>query len=214
MRFMSGGGASARRRGPPPDRGPRSRTFSYGIRPGHQSRTSSGWDFCPMRTERQSDRCRPILGCARTSERRRPGLLVRLLAPENRARGRAERRSELRYDGYCRDRALGPGPNRGIRLRLEEGAEVVRRCAARSDPAGAGATSAAICWCATAVGNWTYQFAVTVDDLVDNVTLVIRGRGSAGSRPDVRFGSRACWAGSSRLCSCTTRSCAERTARS
>ena len=32
--------------------------------------------------------------------------------------------SELRYDGRCRERGLGPGPNRGIRVRLSEDEQV------------------------------------------------------------------------------------------
>jgi len=91
------------------------------------------------------------------------------------AREAGQNASELRYDGYCRDRALGPGPNRGIRLRLEEGAEAfddallgpIRQAPARQ---------CGDLLVRDRVGNWTYQFAVTVDDIVDNVTLVIRGQ--------------------------------------
>jgi glutamyl/glutaminyl-tRNA synthetase len=83
--------------------------------------------------------------------------------------------SELRYDRRCRERGLGPGPNRGIRVRLDEGEEVfddallgrIRQVPARQ---------CGDLLVRDRVGNWTYQFAVTVDDLVENVTLVIRGQ--------------------------------------
>ena len=36
-------------------------------------------------------------------------------------------------------------------------------------------SNAATCWSRDRDGNWTYQFAATVDDYVQGVTLVIRG---------------------------------------
>lgn len=82
--------------------------------------------------------------------------------------------SELRYDGFCRNRGLGPGPDRGVRVRLDGGDEVfddARLGVIRQAPADQ---------CGDLLvrdrhGNWTYQFAVTVDDLADSVSLVIRG---------------------------------------
>ena len=54
-------------------------------------------------------------------------------------------------------------------------------------------------------GNWTYQFAVTVDDIEQGVDLVIRGSRPPGSRPAARSGSRACSAAPPRRASCTIR---------
>jgi glutamyl-tRNA synthetase/glutamyl-Q tRNA(Asp) synthetase len=66
------------------------------------------------------------------------------------------------YDGRCRTRGLRPAPGRGLRVRLEgepSGDVLVRD---RDD-------------------NWTYQFAVTVDDFLQGVTLVVRGEDLADS---------------------------------
>ena len=81
---------------------------------------------------------------------------------------------ELRYSGTCAERHLAEGPGRGLRLRLEPSIEgffdgmhgPVEQCPAEQ--------------CGDVLlrdrdSNWTYQFAVTVDDLRQGVTLVIRG---------------------------------------
>jgi glutamyl/glutaminyl-tRNA synthetase len=81
---------------------------------------------------------------------------------------------ELRYDDYCRDRQLGPGPDRGIRLRIAPGDESFLDAyhgVLRQTPA----TQCGDVLLRDRLGNWTYQFAVAVDDFVDDVTLVIRG---------------------------------------
>ena len=82
--------------------------------------------------------------------------------------------AELRYPGTCRDRGLAEGPGVGLRVRLEP--SIVRfddlRLGAQEQ------TPSAQCGDLLARdrdGNWTYQFAATVDDLVQGVTLVIRG---------------------------------------
>ncbi len=54
-------------------------------------------------------------------------------------------------------------------------------------------------------GHWTYQFAVTVDDLRQDVTLVIRGRISC-RQPGVRFCWRGCWDAEMLRFSCIIRS--------
>jgi glutamyl-tRNA synthetase/glutamyl-Q tRNA(Asp) synthetase len=88
------------------------------------------------------------------------------------ARGTA---TELRYDARCRNRGLGPGPNRGIRVHMDEGDEVFED--ALVGPIWqAPAHQCGDLLVRDRVGNWTYQFAVAVDDLVENVTLVIRGQ--------------------------------------
>ncbi len=81
---------------------------------------------------------------------------------------------ELRYSGRCRDRRLGPGGDRGVRVRLDEGDE-------RFDDGRLGPQvqqPSAQCGDLLARdrhGQWTYQFAVTVDDMQDGVDLVVRG---------------------------------------
>jgi glutamyl-tRNA synthetase/glutamyl-Q tRNA(Asp) synthetase len=61
------------------------------------------------------------------------------------------------YPGTCRTRALEATVGRGVRVQMapeEESGDLLLR---------------------DRDGNWTYQLAVTVDDIRDNVTLVIRG---------------------------------------
>jgi glutamyl-Q tRNA(Asp) synthetase len=76
--------------------------------------------------------------------------------------------------GPCRERALPPGPGRGVRLELPPGLE-------RFDDALLGTqTQEPAAQCGDLLlrdrtGNWTYQFAVVVDDLRQGVNLVIRG---------------------------------------
>ena len=81
---------------------------------------------------------------------------------------------ETRYPGRCRDRNLAPGPGRGLRVVMEAGEERFDDGLLgpqRQDPSGQ---------CGDLLlkdrhGNWTYQFAVTVDDMEQAVDLVIRG---------------------------------------
>jgi glutamyl-Q tRNA(Asp) synthetase len=81
---------------------------------------------------------------------------------------------ELRYSGRCRTRSLGPGGDRGVRVHIDDVEE-------RFDDGRLGPQAqrpAAQCGDLLARdrhGQWTYQFAVTVDDLEDGVDLVIRG---------------------------------------
>jgi glutamyl/glutaminyl-tRNA synthetase len=79
-----------------------------------------------------------------------------------------------RYSGRCRDRALPEAPGRGLRVAIEPGVETFDDL--RLGPQ----TQAPASQCGDLLlrdrdGNWTYQFAVTVDDLDQGVTLVIRG---------------------------------------
>lgn len=88
--------------------------------------------------------------------------------------GRAEG-DELRYDGFCRGRGLSPGPGTGARVRMDEGAEafVDGLMGARvQEPA----VQCGDLLVRDRLGHWTYQFSVTVDDLVEGVTHVIRGQ--------------------------------------
>jgi glutamyl-Q tRNA(Asp) synthetase len=81
---------------------------------------------------------------------------------------------ELWYPGTCRGRALTEGPGLGLRVRLEPSVE--RFVDLRHGPLEQQPSEQ----CGDLLvrdreGNWTYQFAATVDDWVQGVTHVIRG---------------------------------------
>jgi glutamyl-tRNA synthetase/glutamyl-Q tRNA(Asp) synthetase len=81
---------------------------------------------------------------------------------------------ELRYPGTCANRELAEGPGLGLRVRLEPAVE--RFVDLRHGPQEQRPSAQ----CGDLLvrdrdGNWTYQFAATVDDFVQGVTLVIRG---------------------------------------
>jgi len=78
------------------------------------------------------------------------------------------------YPGTCRDRGLGEAPGVGSRVRLEPSVE--RFVDLRHGPQEQRPSEQ----CGDLLirdreGNWTYQFAVAVDDHVQGVTHVIRG---------------------------------------
>ena len=79
-----------------------------------------------------------------------------------------------RYPGHCRHRGLAEGPGRGLRVRIEPGLEhaddALRGRLAQSPESQCGDLLVK-----DRNGHWTYQFAVTVDDLQQAITLVIRG---------------------------------------
>jgi glutamyl-Q tRNA(Asp) synthetase len=78
------------------------------------------------------------------------------------------------YGGTCRARGLEAGPGRGLRVELDNGAE-------RFDDLLLGPmTQTPAGQCGDLLlkdrdGHWTYQFAVTVDDRLHGIDLVIRG---------------------------------------
>jgi len=82
--------------------------------------------------------------------------------------------AELWYPGTCADRGLPEAPGLGLRARLEPTVERfvdLRHGLQEQRPSEQ---------CGDVLvrdreGNWTYQFAATVDDLVQGVTLVVRG---------------------------------------
>lgn len=81
---------------------------------------------------------------------------------------------ERRYPGTCRDRGLPLDDRHGWRVRLPD--EAVTFVDGRHGPA----TQRPAAQCGDLLvrdrlGNWTYQFAVTVDDTAQGVTLVVRG---------------------------------------
>ena len=82
---------------------------------------------------------------------------------------------ELRYDGFCSTRGLPPGPGVGARVRLDPGVETFddgMLGLQQQEPT----TQCGDLLVRDRLGHWTYQFAVTVDDLVEGITHVIRGR--------------------------------------
>ena len=81
---------------------------------------------------------------------------------------------ELRYPGTCRDRRVADAPGLGLRVRLEPSVErfVDLRHGTQEQRPSEQCGDLLI---RDREGNWTYQFAVTVDDYVQGVTHVIRG---------------------------------------
>jgi glutamyl/glutaminyl-tRNA synthetase len=82
--------------------------------------------------------------------------------------------AELRYPGTCAHRGLPEGPGLGLRVRLAPTVE--RFVDLRHGPMEQRPSEQ----CGDLLvrdreGNWTYQFAATVDDLVQGITLVVRG---------------------------------------
>ena len=85
-----------------------------------------------------------------------------------------------RYAGRCRDKGLADEPGRGLRVAIGPGTERFDDLLAgtlEQDPADQ---------CGDLLlrdrhGHWTYQFAVTVDDVSQGVTLIIRGADLIGS---------------------------------
>ncbi len=86
--------------------------------------------------------------------------------------GRGE--ADLRYPGTCRDRGLAETPGVGVRIRLEPTVERfvdLRHGLQEQRPSEQCGDLLA----KDRDGNWTYQFAATVDDYRQGVTLVVRG---------------------------------------
>lgn len=82
---------------------------------------------------------------------------------------------ELRYDGRCRERHLAWVPGRGLRVRLDDGVERFDDLLLgpqEQRPAG----QCGDLLIRDRLGNWTYQFAVTVDDMDQEISLVVRGQ--------------------------------------
>jgi len=82
--------------------------------------------------------------------------------------------SELRYRNTCRDRDIPLTDDVGWRLRMEAGTESFfdEVCGPQVQDPSAQCGDLLL---RDRLGNWTYQFAVTVDDHLQQVTDVIRG---------------------------------------
>ena len=81
---------------------------------------------------------------------------------------------ELRYDGHCRDRGLPLADGLGWRVRIDPGVESfvdARLGLQHQDPS----LQCGDVLVRDRLGNWTYQFAVSVDDFRQGIDLVIRG---------------------------------------
>jgi glutamyl-tRNA synthetase/glutamyl-Q tRNA(Asp) synthetase len=82
--------------------------------------------------------------------------------------------TELRYTGHCRNKQHPIVDGFGWRIRIEPGVEEfadVRLGLQRQDPSAQGGDVLL----RDRHGNWTYQFAVTVDDWRQNIDYVVRG---------------------------------------
>lgn len=81
---------------------------------------------------------------------------------------------EQRYDGRCRDRGLPLTDGFGWRVRIDPGVEcfVDQRLGPQEQDPSAQCGDVLI---RDRLGNWTYQFAVSVDDFRQGIDLAIRG---------------------------------------
>ncbi|HEY3885522.1 MAG TPA: glutamate--tRNA ligase family protein [Vicinamibacterales bacterium] len=82
--------------------------------------------------------------------------------------------AEIRYDGHCRDRGLALAGGAGWRVRMDPGVERfadLRLGPQAHDPS----EQCGDLLIRDRLGNWTYQFCVSVDDYRQGVDLVVRG---------------------------------------
>jgi glutamyl/glutaminyl-tRNA synthetase len=79
-----------------------------------------------------------------------------------------------RYDGLCRARGLVHAAGRGLRVRVDD-EEVTAVDVGRGALVQRPADQCGDLLVKDRDGHWTYQFAVTVDDVEQDVTLVVRG---------------------------------------
>ncbi len=82
--------------------------------------------------------------------------------------------AELRYPNTCRHRGLAWGDGMGWRVRMDPGVETfddLLRGFQRQDPS----EQCGDLLIRDRLGNWTYQFAVVVDDIAQGITHVVRG---------------------------------------
>jgi glutamyl-tRNA synthetase/glutamyl-Q tRNA(Asp) synthetase len=120
----------------------------------------------------------PFPAAARAESERAPARRADApLAPRRQGArvGRPERPPlQSRYPGTCRDRGLTEAPGLGIRVRLDDTVErfVDLRHGPQEQQPSAQCGDLLV---KDRDGNWTYQFAATVDDFVQGVTLVVRG---------------------------------------
>ena len=99
-------------------------------------------------------------------------------APAGRPADKPAGQVEDRYPGTCRQQRLLPGeelpPGMGVRVQLDDRPESFTD-GALGEIVQTPAEQCGDLLLRDRDGNWTYQFAVTVDDLNDDVDLVVRG---------------------------------------
>jgi glutamyl-tRNA synthetase/glutamyl-Q tRNA(Asp) synthetase len=81
---------------------------------------------------------------------------------------------ETRYPGTCRALGLEPGPGRGWRVVMEPGTELFTDLLLGEQVQDPSAQCGDLL-VRDRLGHWTYQFAVTVDDMDQGIDLVVRG---------------------------------------
>ena len=88
--------------------------------------------------------------------------------------GEAEASDELRYSGTCREKGLGLSDGVGWRVRMDPGVEafVDGWLGPQAQDPSAQCGDVLV---RDRLGNWTYQWAVVVDDFLQGVTHVVRG---------------------------------------
>lgn len=85
-----------------------------------------------------------------------------------------EEGAKPRYDGRCRDKHLGPGPGRAVRLRMPLSGPITLHDVVKGDiTVDASELDDMIIW--RSDDTPTYNFAVVVDDMDMGITHVIRG---------------------------------------
>ncbi len=82
--------------------------------------------------------------------------------------------AELRYDGRCRNHNRGEAATLAQRVRMDDGTESFDDLLL-GPQVGAPSLQCGDFLIRDRLGQWTYQFAVTVDDLDQRIDLVIRG---------------------------------------
>jgi glutamyl-tRNA synthetase/glutamyl-Q tRNA(Asp) synthetase len=124
---------------------------------------------------RQSDRLAIYEAAAQDLESR--GLLYGCTCSRQQVSATAgdETGGELHYPGTCRDRGIPLGPGVAWRLQLDHGVEAFDDllCGPQQQDPSRQCGDVVI---RDRLGNWTYQFVVSVDDFRQGVDLVVRGR--------------------------------------
>ena len=82
--------------------------------------------------------------------------------------------AEVRYPGTCRNRGLGLTDGLGWRIQIEPGMETFAD-GLRGPQSQEPALQCGDLLVRDRLGNWTYQWAATIDDYLQNITHVIRG---------------------------------------
>ena len=81
---------------------------------------------------------------------------------------------ETPYPGTCRNLGLAPAPGLGLRMRMAAGTECFEDLMVGSQEQ-APSEQCGDLLLRDRLGNWTYQFAVVVDDMAHAIDLVVRG---------------------------------------